>query len=114
MIAHIKTHTVKTLTNGQYRAHLRGIFWLGDYSTYALAAKSIRLAEHLINIGQPEKWFYDGGASASESTHTEIVNEFYRDDLFGPSNPLSEDHVRRAILPGDGSFCVSGFPVVSV
>lgn len=111
MITTIKTHSVQTLANGQHRAHLHSAFWLGDYSSHAIAAKAIRLAEHLINIGKPEKWFYDGGVGATEKTHEIAVQSYYKDDAFGPHNPLEEDLVRRSILPGDEIKTVGGWPV---
>lgn len=105
MIATIGRDTIKTLANGEYRAHRMATFWVGDYTSYADAARALQIAN---SPGRDARQAgkYDGGVYATEDQHFAAV-----DTIFGPENCVTEDDVRRTILAGEAFRLQGGFPV---
>jgi len=109
MITHLNgTDTITTLPNGYHRAHHAGAWWLGDYTTYEVARRALKIYAHPSWDGGAG--VYDGGAGADEATHQMLIGA--KSTLFGPPEPVSEDDARRTILPGERCRLVGGWPVV--
>jgi hypothetical protein len=97
--------TIKTVSSGKYRAHRQAAFWIGDYATYADAQRALQIANS-DGATDSQRGIYDGGVNADEQTHLAAVT-----DMFGAENRVTDDHVRRTILPGESYNIVAGFPV---
>lgn len=105
MIATIGRDTIKTLANGNYRAHRVATFWVGDYGSYTDASRALQIANSpgrdAIQAGK-----YDGGVYATEDQHLAAV-----DTIFGQENCVTEDDVRRTIIGGEMFRLQGGVPV---
>jgi hypothetical protein len=98
--------TITTLPNGQFRAHRQAAWWIGDYTSFADAERALQIANHPAADAN-QRGIYDGGAGADEQTHLAAVTN----ELFGAENCVTEDAVRRTILPGEAIKLVGGWPV---
>lgn len=105
------TDTIKTMSNGQHRAHRMGGYWIGDYPTYANAERALQIANSQ-GATADQRGVYDGGCNAAEADHmTAIISAGY-DMLFGEQpQPVDMDTVRRCILAGEPIKLVGGMPV---
>ncbi|MEW6729625.1 MAG: hypothetical protein AB1332_09820 [Pseudomonadota bacterium] len=111
MITTIGNDTIKTLASGQFRCHRKAAFWIGDYPTYAQAARALQIANSE-GASDTQRGFYDGGVHASDEAHLAAVEAHFAGDLFGPSNPVTLDDVARTILAGEPMTLIAGlFPV---
>lgn len=105
MIATIGRDTIKTLADGGYRAHRMATFWVGDYASYADAARALQIANSPSRDAR-QAGKYDGGVYATEDQHHAAV-----DTIFGPENCVTDDDVRRTIIGGETFRLQGGFPV---
>ena len=102
--------TIRTLGTGQYRAHRMGSHWIGDFATYAKAARALKIANSA-GAYPVQRGFWDGGCLADEKQHAAAVKAHFAGDPFGPSNPVTDEDVRRTILPGEAFGSLGGWPV---
>jgi len=75
MITTKRTGTIKRLTNGLYRAHRLGVWWLGDYKSYQKAELALDVSTNPSALDS-QRGVYDGGVHASEGTHKQAINGF--------------------------------------
>lgn len=108
MIVYIGNDTIKTLTNGHYRAHRLSNFWIGDYANFADAKRALQIANSR-GATNYQRGVYDGGFFAEEATHIKAV-----ETIFGVENRVTDDDVRRTILPGEPCIMLGGLIPIKI
>jgi hypothetical protein len=112
MITHIKNDTIKCLPNGKYRAHRSAAWWIGDYARYTDAVRALEIANHPM-ASDRQRGIYDGGINATEQQHVDACSTPYS-AMFGDiENCITDDDIRRTILPGEPVKMVNGWPCKS-
>ena len=99
--------SIKTLTNGQFRAHRKAAWWVGDYATYADAERALQIANSP-GAHANQRGIYDGGDNAAEAQHDDAINAHFAGDAFGVTQPVSIDDVRRTIIAGESCYLIGG------
>jgi hypothetical protein len=101
--------TIKTLGNGQYRAHRLATFWVGDYSRFADAERALQIANSMGSDAH-QRGFYDGGVNATEAQHLAAYADVMG-VVLARENPVTQDDVNRTILVGEPCRLQGGMPV---